>query len=557
MRACALFHGLILVILFNFRLLYFSINSDHGDKSVCDRHLRSKKHVSAVLELERDATRARNLCDMFEKQKVVSQKHLKFRFEVTRALIMAGMPLAALAITVVDPETGISTEYPSPLRLLLEQNNERLAGPREMANIVPLVKAAELQEVDKELERAQEKSPDGVLAFSLAADGTTHCAEAVNIVLRFMLDGRVVQRVIAIMMMRDPIDGPGLAALICEAVRRRGGRNPLSIEGLVALMMDRASVNTDAASRLTQTFKSRHMNAPCFSHTIDNAGKTFDVPLVQEFIGLWHTMSVSLKADGIFRSWFNRSWKGFSRTRWWSSWTQMAEDVFQNLPQIPLFLQDCIDQKVCVDTATALLRLAQQPAFHVELTGYVELGRPFVIGTYALEGDGFLAPYAYREVIRLLEMGAARPWSHPLVNALATELQNAQPPPAANPNLEQVVIQKCRDSVKPAIDYLKDRFENDEHLKRALHLFKFCQVFDPFTAITLTQHELQSALADCPLLSPYQRNQINDEIPIYLAMLATRGPKNLLDAAVGAAQHGEPHSPSQVCSVHLPRCFSV
>ncbi|MEI6130664.1 MAG: hypothetical protein WCR59_11405, partial [Planctomycetota bacterium] len=115
------------------------------------------------------------------------------------------------------------------------------------------------------------------------------------------------------------------------------------------------------------------------------SGKQFIFPLVTQFLGHWHHMGTSLKAATIYKAHFNQGWLAFSETRWWSSWEQVAQQ-FPRLFLLPAFFRSCITRGVCAETASHLLELVQQPAFRVQVTGYVELGRLFVTTTYSLEG---------------------------------------------------------------------------------------------------------------------------------------------------------------------------
>ena len=60
----------------------------------------------------------------------------------------------------------------------------------------------------------------------------------------------------------------------------------IATDSLVAIMRERASVNNLAMSILHVMYLPV-LDIECFSHTIDNAGRKFETPVLDEFISSW------------------------------------------------------------------------------------------------------------------------------------------------------------------------------------------------------------------------------------------------------------------------------
>ena len=96
--------------------------------------------------------------------------------------------------------------------------------------------------------------------------------------------------------------------------------------------------------------------------------------------------------------------------------------------------------------------------------------------TYALEGDGLLAFIVYERISALYSHVASN--HHSNVTAVAKHLANG------NSTNEQILVTYAENSVQPAYEYFKDKFDND--LSNALQLFK--------TGTSLLQRFLNSNL---------------------------------------------------------------
>ena len=94
---------------------------------------------------------------------------------------------------------------------------------------------------------------------------------------------------------------------------------------------------------------------------------------------------------------------------------------------------------------------------------------PFVKATYILEGDGVLALTAYGQLDALYRSISLQ--HYPNVSAMATQLSRG------SSVHEQQLILYAKESVKPAYEYFKKKFDHDlQHLVKA---FKAAHIFSP------------------------------------------------------------------------------
>lgn len=495
---------------------------DWSRRNSCIDHIGSNRHKTSMEKLAASQADAERIKLSFGNSEVTNEAIRVFRLRVLKAFMIASIPGSALQITVDGKEIA------SPLRDLLEGGSgaERLAGPRVMSDYIPYVLADEQSLTDAEFDRARAQSPDGEFRFSIISDGTTHCAECLNVVIRFVLDGKVTQRLLALKLLAAPITGFQLASFISTCVTQRGAlRSRLKMSGMLAFMHDRASVNTVAAESMSALSFSplKFLDSPCWSHTGNNAGNALNFPLVNQFLVHWHTLGVSLKAGKIYLTIFQESRKGYCQTRWYSGYEQVAQQL-PKWSRLPLFLRACIDEDVCIETAQLLLELVTQLAFRAQMTCYVDIGRHFVTSTYFLETDSPIAPFAYPHIQCLLAMGSTTPWHHPLVDALAAEVQASQPAIGGNPNAGSSIIDMCHHGAQPAIDYLTQRVATDRLLHSSIEFFRLCQFLNPIAVLDgLVLPPLQAALDTIPFLSPVQRIAIWNDIPNYVQLVQLRG----------------------------------
>lgn len=101
----------------------------------------------------------------------------------------------------------------------------------------------------------------------------------------------------------------------------------------------------------------------------------------------------------------------------------------------------------------------------MELTMTIDGMEPFVKATYVLEGDGLLAFIAYERISTLyIQYSHIASNHHPNVTAVAKHLANG------NSTNEQILVTYAENSVQPAYEYFKAKFDNN--LSNALQFLK-------------------------------------------------------------------------------------
>ena len=162
---------------------------------------------------------------------------------------------------------------------------------------------------------------------SVIFDGTTHVDEALAVLLRFVDNFQIKQRLVGLKLLSKSMTGEELARMIISTLSTSYG---IESNRLVASMRDRASVNSVAMATLKLLYPSL-LDSGCFSHTLDLVGEQFKVPVADEFTRLWISLfSQSPKARLAWRSYCGRAVPTHSETRWWSRWEvtkQILEDV--------------------------------------------------------------------------------------------------------------------------------------------------------------------------------------------------------------------------------------
>ena len=194
-------------------------------KSTIDAHVATTKHKSNV---SKAAERAKSETDLRaelvsyyldhpdERGSSVSPEIVAYRFNVVRAFLAAGIPLAKV----------------DDLRGLLEQSGHPLTAVANLRQLVPKIEAREMSQLMKEL--------DGQY-LALAFDGTTRLGEAVNVVGRFCTpDWVITRRLLRFVTLARHADAAAIAGLITNLVV---GQLHIPFDRIVGWLHDSAAVN--------------------------------------------------------------------------------------------------------------------------------------------------------------------------------------------------------------------------------------------------------------------------------------------------------------------------
>ena len=157
---------------------------------------------------------------------------------------------------------------------LLEEEEFSLTLSRHLSDFIDVIAKDERKKVKEEIEGRD---------VSIIFDGTTHVAEALNIILRFVTEWKVHQRLIRLLLVTKPMNGEELAHQLLSSLFVDFSIPPSS---LLAAARDRASVNNVAIRHLKILYPNL-VDIGCFSHTLDHVGEKMATPNLEKFMKLW------------------------------------------------------------------------------------------------------------------------------------------------------------------------------------------------------------------------------------------------------------------------------
>ena len=235
-------------------------------KSIIDNHVTSSKHQKGK---ERLANKRKSEHSIVEALKQYDQsEHPKgetlpdairvFRVRVVTEFLKCGIPL----------------HKSDGLRELLEENGYQLTSSTHLRQYVPFVLQEEMKVIKQEIADKH---------VSIIFDGTTHVAEAFVIIIRFVDDWNIKQRVAKLMLLAKSLTGEHVARLLVESLCTELG---VGCNAVIAAMHDRASVNMVAMRTISVVYNCM-FDVGCLSHTIDHVGEHLSVQVLNDFIKVW------------------------------------------------------------------------------------------------------------------------------------------------------------------------------------------------------------------------------------------------------------------------------
>ena len=262
-----------------------------------------------------------------------------------------------------------------------------------MSDRIPFIQSEEKQKIKAELQGKK---------VSLIFDGTTRLGEALVVILRFVDNFVIKQRLVRFLTLTKSLAGEEIARELINVLSVEYG---IASERVLASMRDRASAN-GVAMRTIQIVYPNMIDIGCYSHTIDLVGEKFRTPNLNGFIHLWVSLFAHSPRARLF--WKSRTGKAvtsYSPTRWWSKWEVMSQ-VMAFFGDVTPFLQ--ANPEMSPATNRKLIGMLQNPTtrsfIQVELAAVVDAGEAFVKATYNLEGDGPLVLKCF-EVLSTLTAG--------------------------------------------------------------------------------------------------------------------------------------------------------
>ncbi len=276
--------------------------------SIVNNHIKTAKHAHGKDALMKRESRERDIVQAlrrFDDQnhptgETLSEAQRVFRVKVITTFLKAGVPINKL----------------EDFREVLEQNSYRLADKRGMYDLIPFVLEDEQSQIKAELSGRN---------VSIIFDGTTRLGEALAIIVRFVKNWSVQQRLSCVQMLVKSMTGEEIAREIVNTLSVEYG---ISVDRLLAGMHDRASVN-NVAMRTIKVLYSNLVDVGCYSHTLDHVGGHFSTPVLEDFMRLWISLFAhSPKTRFAWKEQTGKSMASFSATRWWSRWEVCNQTLF-------------------------------------------------------------------------------------------------------------------------------------------------------------------------------------------------------------------------------------
>ena len=458
-------------------------------RSVVQNHIKSKKHADSKERLKLKVSRERDIAEALRahdaethrKGETLLDEQNVYRAKVVMTFMRSGIPLSKLDCT--------------DLRNLLEENGYRLTDARHLLDMVPFIVQQERTLLRSEIQGKY---------ISMVFDGTSRLGEVLAVVVRFVDEWNVQQRLVRLEFLQKCVNGEELARELISILSVTLG---IESSKLIAVMHDRASVN-GAAMRTVKVIYPDAVDIGCISHTLDIVGHKFKVPTLHLFFTLWTSLFThSPKVKALWKEQTGRAMSSYSNTRWWSRW-EVQQQVLQQFGDVELFLARHED--IGPATRTKLLDVLHGPQLiplKVELAAVVDIGSYFVKGTYNLEGDGILAVKCYEEILKIRNAINAK--YYPNLQAVC---RDAFP---GNLVQQQQLIDYGFSCVQPGLLYFLDKFGTDTI--HPVSTFKAARLFSP-TIIT----EVQPTATDINTLNTFPFlseviEKLKEELPTYLA----------------------------------------
>ena len=351
-------------------------------RSTVKNHVTSTKHAESIAKYKKGESRDGDIVKALQKydQRVnpvgqtLSPEVRLYWIKVVMTMLKAGIPLSKL----------------DTLRDLLEENSTRLTDTRQMYDLIPFILEQEKQKIQSEIKDKH---------VSIIFDGTSRLGEVLAIILRYVDNWEVKQRLVRLEMLTKSLSAEEVARELINVLSLSYGiKSPL----LVASMRDGASVN-EAAMKVVKVVYNNTLDVRCFSHTLDLVGEKFRLPVLVDFsTALISLFSHSPKTKALWKEQTGKSMDSLSKTRWWSRW-EIYKQILLQFGDIMPFLQNNTD--IGPSLRPKMLAMLSDSRtlglLKMELATVVDVGECFVSGTYRLEGDGLLAITCFEEIERV------------------------------------------------------------------------------------------------------------------------------------------------------------
>ena len=246
-------------------------------KSSISYHIKSTKHSDGKKRLEQQKAKDQDIAQSLRKYnedvhlrgETVPEQQQVFRVKVLKTFLAAGVRLSKVG----------------HFRELLEETGFRLTDRRHLFDLIPFI-----LEEEKQINKVSIQGK----WLSDIFDGTSHCGEALAILVRYIDDSwNIQQRLLCIRLLTKSLTGEEVAHNLIQVL---SVNYSITSDHLIAAMRNRASVNS-VAMKTVKIVYPKIFDIGCFSHTIDRVGEHFNIPTLTEFVTSWLSLfSHSVKA---------------------------------------------------------------------------------------------------------------------------------------------------------------------------------------------------------------------------------------------------------------------
>jgi len=224
-------------------------------KSSISYHIKSSKHSNGKKRLEQRKGKDQDIAQSLQKYneevhgrgETLPEPQQVFRVKVVKTFLQAGIPLSKAG----------------HFRELLEETGYRLTDRRHLSDLIPFI-----LEEEKQFNKVSIQGK----WLSIIFDGTSHCGEALAILVRYIDDSWIIQQqLLCIRLLSKSLTGEEVAHDLIQVL---SVNYSISSDHLIAAMRDRASVNS-VAMKTVKIIYPKIFDVGCFSHTIDRVGEHF------------------------------------------------------------------------------------------------------------------------------------------------------------------------------------------------------------------------------------------------------------------------------------------
>ena len=327
-------------------------------RSIIHNHVKSAKHKNGMERIERKEARERDIAEALkrhdqtirQKGDTLPESQRIYRVKVAMTFLRAGVPFEKIDC----------------FRELLEENAFRLVDKRYLLDLVPFI-------LNEEKARIKAEIADKYL--SVIFDGTSRLGEVLVVIVRYVHQMKIEQRLVRVQFMAKSMKGEEVARELISVLSVTLG---IKTELLIAAMRDRASVNNVAIRTLSIIYPSI-LDVGCIAHTLDHVGEKFKTSVLNNFVSLWISLfSHSPKCRLLWKTQTGISMKSYCKTRWWSRW-EVMDQLLKQFGDILIFLNN--DELSSV-TSTKLLEIMvdvnKRSVIQLELAAVIDLGVYFV-----------------------------------------------------------------------------------------------------------------------------------------------------------------------------------